>query len=364
MREERYENENLLQQLVERYPELLNDDASTEAGRRAFLLVRREASLADTDEGASSFFVDHHFLDESGVPTLVEVKRSQDPRIRRSVVGQMLDYAARAVIEWTGESVRRDFEQTCSLRDQDHQHALAELIGEDADVDAYWALVSENLAKRRIRLVLVADEIPATTRKVIEFLNAEMVNTEVIGIEIKRYRDPSHGVSALVPRPTATTEQVKARKAAARASGIGTTWNQERFLEAIEVAHGVDVMGVAAHVLSYADEQGWSVVFSAPGTKGAARIDVGHGGLPVRFLHMYTSGSIALAFDQLRKTVPAYESDAPRLELMSRFETCAAVDLKGKFGGGPQLPLAALLDQGVRTSFLELVAEVSRGLAL
>jgi hypothetical protein len=33
-------------------------------------------------------------FDQNAVPTLVEVKRSSDTRIRREVVGQMLDYAA------------------------------------------------------------------------------------------------------------------------------------------------------------------------------------------------------------------------------------------------------------------------------
>ena len=33
------------------------------------------------------------------MPTLVEVKRSSDTRIRREVVGQMLHYAANAVVK-------------------------------------------------------------------------------------------------------------------------------------------------------------------------------------------------------------------------------------------------------------------------
>jgi hypothetical protein len=33
------------------------------------------------------------------VPTLLEVKRSSDTRIRREVVGQMLDYAANGVVK-------------------------------------------------------------------------------------------------------------------------------------------------------------------------------------------------------------------------------------------------------------------------
>jgi hypothetical protein len=40
------------------------------------------------------------FVDQDAVPTFVEVKRSSDTRLRREVVGQMLDYAANASAHW------------------------------------------------------------------------------------------------------------------------------------------------------------------------------------------------------------------------------------------------------------------------
>ncbi|MBK9978490.1 MAG: hypothetical protein IPP20_11280 [Gemmatimonadetes bacterium] len=54
------------------------------------------------------------FLDQDAVPTLVEVKRSSDTRIRREVVGQMLDYAANAVAFWPAERLQAEFEATVS----------------------------------------------------------------------------------------------------------------------------------------------------------------------------------------------------------------------------------------------------------
>src|SRR6185312_796656 len=54
--------------------------------------------------------LDHLFLDEEGVPMLVEVKRSTDTRIRREVVGQMLDYAANALSYWNVAAIKARFE--------------------------------------------------------------------------------------------------------------------------------------------------------------------------------------------------------------------------------------------------------------
>jgi hypothetical protein len=51
------------------------------------------------------------------VPTLVEVKRSSDTRIRREVVGQMLDYAANAVVYWPLERLRATFEASEGAED-------------------------------------------------------------------------------------------------------------------------------------------------------------------------------------------------------------------------------------------------------
>jgi hypothetical protein len=39
--------------------------------------------------------LDHVFIDKEAVPTLVDVKRSSDNRIRRQIIRQMLDYAGK-----------------------------------------------------------------------------------------------------------------------------------------------------------------------------------------------------------------------------------------------------------------------------
>ena len=61
-------------------------------------MLSREAPLASEQDGAGRWSVDHLPLDQDAIPTIVEVKRSSDTRIRREVVGQMLDYAANAVL--------------------------------------------------------------------------------------------------------------------------------------------------------------------------------------------------------------------------------------------------------------------------
>ncbi len=109
MAEQGYASEARLQELLADHPNLLAGDQIDNANPRRWLLVSREVSLAAEEDGAARWSVDHLFLDQDAIPTIVEVKRSTDTRIRREVVGQMLDYAVNAVVYWPVEALRSRF---------------------------------------------------------------------------------------------------------------------------------------------------------------------------------------------------------------------------------------------------------------
>lgn len=187
-----YDAEDVLQGLIELYPQLLAGYQMNREDPRRFLLVKREAPI-------SSWSLDHLYLDQSAIPTLVEVKRSSDTRIRREVVGQMLDYAANGARFWGNGTLQQLFEKTCEKSQVDSAYVLAEVIGENADATEFWENAERNLQAGYLRLVFVADVIPDELRAIIEFLNLQMTNIEVYGIEVRRY-GTSDGNECLVPR--------------------------------------------------------------------------------------------------------------------------------------------------------------------
>jgi hypothetical protein len=63
--------------------------------------------------------VDHLFVDQDGSPTLVELKRRQDTRIRREVVGQTLDYAAYGIAYGPLDALQKAFAASCASRGAD-----------------------------------------------------------------------------------------------------------------------------------------------------------------------------------------------------------------------------------------------------
>src|SRR6202012_4410072 len=140
-----YEAEDVLQALIAKFPSLLAGDQYGDNTPRRWMLVGREASLPDDQDGAGRWSVDHLFLDQDAVPTLVEVKRSSDTRIRREVVGQMLDYAANGVVYWPLDQLRELLERQCDRDGRDPQAVISEVAGEDTPVEDFWSRVGDNL---------------------------------------------------------------------------------------------------------------------------------------------------------------------------------------------------------------------------
>ncbi|MFF3672230.1 hypothetical protein [Microtetraspora malaysiensis] len=200
MRVAPYEAEEVLQDLLATHPDLLAGGQMTPGAPRRWLLVRREFGIPDRDGGSGRWSLDHLFVDQDGVPTLVEVKRSSDSRIRREVVGQMLDYAANGVRYWPSQDLRVHFEQTQREAGQDPQELISQLCGDEmVTVEEFFAKVAENLRTGRIRMVFVADVIPDDLRCIVEFLNEQMNPGEVLAVEVKQYLAEGYPGKTLVP---------------------------------------------------------------------------------------------------------------------------------------------------------------------
>src|SRR6266436_1341791 len=187
MNEQAYDSEDLLQMLLAKYPSLLAGNQIDPKAPRKWLFIEREASVPSVDGGGGRWSADHLFLDQDAIPTIVEVKRSSDTRIRREVVGQMLDYAANAVEYWPPGRIRERFAVTCKDRGQDPAQKVLEFLGEDFDSEEFWKRADTNLLEGNMRLIFVADSIPPELQRIVEFLRRQMQRPEVLAFEIKQF---------------------------------------------------------------------------------------------------------------------------------------------------------------------------------
>ena len=62
----------------------------------------------------------------------------------------------------------------------------------------------------RIRLIILADEIPDELRRVVEYLNEKMADTIVLAVEVKRYR--SENSTVLVATLVGATTRAREKK--------------------------------------------------------------------------------------------------------------------------------------------------------
>lgn len=165
---------------------------------------------------------------------------------------------------WTADVLRGAFEESCRGRKRDPDDELAKLLQEEApDGDGFWQQVVGNLAAERLRLLFIADDIPDSLIRVVEFLNAHLREIEVLAVEIKQFRGES--TQTLVPR-------VIGRTVAAPTVNVGGAGklNRKSFLAALpnDKAHGA-----AVRLLAVADQHGASVQYSGRSVSVRVRVE-------------------------------------------------------------------------------------------
>lgn len=175
--ESKHHNENDFQQLIADYPELIPGDVIDRENPRRWIVVGREIDNIDV-----------LLLDQDGIPTIVEVKKSNNYEINREVIGQMVDYGANlfkhpidSIIHKTGNN------------------NLKEFLDEDTNAEKFWIQVHSNLEKEKMRLIVVSDHILPKLQNMVEFLNNQMPSVDVFAVEIKQYMDDETGIRTFIP---------------------------------------------------------------------------------------------------------------------------------------------------------------------
>ena len=217
MQESDFDLEDTLQELVAKHLDLLSGEQITPGVPRRWILIDREQGIPDIEGGSNRWALDHLLIDQDAIPTLVETKLAGNPDIRRAVVGQMLEYAAHARRTWNVERIRRVFEERALDDGLNPDEVLSELLQpeEELDVESFWQQVEINLRAANLRLLFVADAIPDSLTRVVEFLNEQMPNIRVLAVEIKQFRGETG--RTLVPRVIGRTAEAVA--ASGRQSG-------------------------------------------------------------------------------------------------------------------------------------------------
>ena len=191
-----YESEAQLQRLLAEHPRLIP------IPERRLLFLGSEVSNA-------AGMADLLYVDDDGLPTLVETKLLKNPGSRREVVGQVLDYAAALTEEWQTRGGRSVEDLVSDLRDR-----AIEFLGDEDGLEAWLASADRNLAQGRMRIILALDEAPGELVRLVRYLN-DNSNLEVYLLEVRRF---SAG-DRIVLAPTLVGYKAPAASRPARSSG-------------------------------------------------------------------------------------------------------------------------------------------------
>lgn len=269
--------EDALQHLIERHPEVIPGEmiepGSDDPPR--FVLLRREMPVG-------GWSLDHLLVDQRGVLTLVEAKLAQNPESRRDVVGQIMEYAANAARRWTGGVVRETAEEFWADRGKNVDDVIRAGLDESIDIDKFWALIEGNLQRGKIRLIIAGDEIRPEVRRIIEYLNEEMMNAEVYGLELHCYGEDVESL-VLVPRLIGQTQATADRKQGIRAA----SWGVDKLRPAYEQKENRALGARLLEVLEWSSSHGYFLETQSKGPSFGLRGKSGN-----RVASFFADGSI------------------------------------------------------------------------
>jgi hypothetical protein len=295
--------------------------------------------VADSEAGTSRWSVDHLFVTGEGVPVLVELKRAVDTRLRREVVGQLLDYASNATAYWQAGRIADSFAATATAAGTDPGKVLLAFIG-DRDPDDFWGQVDANFKAGRIKLVFVADEIPRELARVVEFLNDQM-RAEIRAVELRWFTGEG-GVITLSPRVIGETERAAAAKAA---SGPLEPISYEAWIEKHIAPRGGDAVAGALAYVRLVERLGGTPSFASRQGSIAAAFR-GADGKDFYPLHLWAEGTVSLSLIWLHKR-PGLREEGVRRQLLDGLTAIVGPTNTRNLTGFPSFKIERLADPAV-----------------
>jgi len=330
-----FASEDDFQRLLSRFPELLVGDQIDPEEPRRWILAKREQAISASHPGASIWSIDHVFLDQDGIPTLVELKRQSDSRIRREVVGQMLDYAANCMTYWTSDTLQEGFESTCREVGKSPDSVLNEHL-RGGSPEQFWQSVQANLKNGNLRLLFVADVMPPELLRVVEYLNAQMNPTEVLAVELRQF--VKDGLKTIVP-----TVHGHSRLAAARRSGNVRRWDEASLFEKLKQNVSEPEVELATKIFRWIEADGKRPVRYGTGKENGSVYPIFKpSGVTINPFYLSSDGKVWIQFGSLANK-PVFGDIKVRRELMQRLNEIEGVSLSDvDLAKYPSIPLRTI----------------------
>jgi hypothetical protein len=160
---------------------------------------------------------------------------------------------------------------------------------DEEEIETFWELVFNKLKTGQVRLVFVADKIPKELRRIIEFLNEQMQNVEVLGVELPQY--VGAGLTTIVPKmigKTTVAEQAKRMTS-------GHQWDEESFITNLRQKDTSNAE-VAQKILEWSKKMGLAIDWGKGSTKGRFSPAIKTSNKVYKPFFVWTTGKLEFCF--------------------------------------------------------------------
>ncbi len=304
LKQEPYKSEDLFQKLLaDHAQELLAGDQIDPEEPRRWLLVGREVGIPGGPDQGDRWNIDHVFLDQDATPTFVELKRSSDPRIRREVVGQLIEYASNAGRNWSAGNLKEVAKKTWGEK---LEGLVSQLLHSERAPEAFWSDAEVNLRDGRLRLIFAADKIPLELRRMIEFMNDQMRETEVLALEVRQYLGPD-GQAAFVPFVLNASERLREVK------GIRKRWDEASFFDLAKQLIGSEDTEALRQAYAACQERSFSIDWGTGAHHGSFKVAISRLGEKNACI-FYANGTLTLGLGNFPQVEARIRERLLRLE--------------------------------------------------
>ena len=219
--------------------------------------------------------------------------------------------------------MRSTFEANCEAQGPEPEAKLLGSLGLELDPEDFWQRATTNLQASKVRLIFVADKIPAELRRIVEFLNKQMNPAEVLAVEIKQHVAEGQEEKAFVPRLIGRTADAERIKLGGTRSS--RQWDETSFFEELE-AKAPEAVKPARAILKWAENRVNRVAWGKGPKYGTFNAMLDHQGSAHRLLEVWTDGYLYIQLgDPQAYTLLGEESK--RSELLLRLDEVPGISI-------------------------------------
>lgn len=266
--ESNYNDEAQLQEIIYKHPQIIPlEDINPECENRKLFTIK--------ELGLPCGSTDVVIIDDKGEIYVIETKLATNNEIKRTVIGQILEYAAylwQQDFEWLDRIVRKKHDSGLSEQFQN----IKDWVKEDFE-DA----VANNLREGIFKLVIVVDKVNDGLRRITEFTNKR--GLAVHPVELRYFKDKG-GIEVLVPTVFNVPQIKKTVQVAKR------DWDEETFFEDAKAKTDEKTFSTLKKLYEFSKDLGSRITWGHGRVNGTFGVEVDTKDKQIPLFTIYSTG--------------------------------------------------------------------------